>query len=213
MALSQQYAFIRRSTVIPVMVIPSIEQAVPMAQALVAGGISNLEITLRTDCALAAISAIRLQVPEAMVGAGTVCNARHFEAAVDAGARFVVSPGSSKVLFDASHRLDVPLLPGAVTATEVMAAQDAGFKVVKFFPAETSGGAAAIKALQGPFADQLFIPTGGVSPDNLAAYLSMSNVPAVGGSWMLPVDAVAQHDWARITALASAAIGLAFRHQ
>ncbi len=205
-------ALMEGASIVPVMVIKHLDQAVPMAQALVAGGIKHLEITLRTDCALAAMSAVANKVPEAIVGAGTVCNAQQFAAAVDAGARFIVSPGSSDALFDASHRLNTLLLPGAVTATEVMAAQAAGFNLVKFFPASTSGGAAAIKAFQGPFAEQRFIPTGGINADNLADYLSLSNVSAVGGSWMLPADAIDNNDWERVANLAQAASALASQH-
>ena len=208
-----RYVLMQGATIVPVMVIKHIDQAVPMAQALVAGGIKHLEITLRTDCALDAISAIANHVPEAIVGAGTVCSERQFLAAVDAGARFIVSPGSSDALFDASHRLNTLLLPGAVTATEVMAAQAAGFQLVKFFPASTSGGAAAIKAFQGPFAEQRFIPTGGINADNLAEYLRLSNVHAVGGSWMLPSDAIDNNNWERVAELAQAATATASRYQ
>lgn len=208
-----RYALMQGATIVPVMVIKHIDQAVPMAQALVAGGIKHLEVTLRTNCALDAISAIANHVPDAIVGAGTVCSEQQFLAAVDAGARFIVSPGSSDALFDASHRLNTLLLPGAVTATEVMAAQAAGFQLVKFFPAGTSGGAAAIKAFQGPFAEQRFIPTGGINADNLAEYVSLSNVHAVGGSWMLPSDAIDNNNWERVAELAQAATATASRYQ
>lgn len=199
--LSQAYKFLASASVIPVMVIEREADAIPMAEALVAGGIKVLEITLRTPCALAAIKAISEAVPEAHVGAGTVCNGDDFSAAVDAGARFIVSPGQSDVLFDKSITSNTPLLPGAVTATEVMRAAQAGFKVLKFFPASTSGGAAAIKAFSGPFSGISFVPTGGIGPKNLLEYLQLSNVQAAGGSWMLPKDKVQSGDWHAVTQL------------
>ena len=207
--LPSKYEFVSNAPVIPVMVIDHIDQAVPMAQALVAGGLTTLEITLRTHCAVEAIAQIAATVKGACVGAGTVCTPDQFDAVVDAGAQFVVSPGSSSALFKASQHHEIPLLPGAVTATEVMAVLNAGFSVIKFFPASTSGGAAAIKALGGPFSDALFVPTGGIGLANLADYLSLKNIPAVGGSWVIPNDAVAVGDWDRITQLATEAVQLA----
>lgn len=206
---STDYAFVDQCPVIPVMVIQRVEDAVPMARALVNGGITTLEITLRTACALEAIAEIARDVPEAMVGAGTVCNASQFDAAVSAGARFVVSPGHSQALFEASRSNGTPFLPGAVTATEVMAVLDAGFPVVKFFPASTSGGAPAIKALGGPFAHARFVPTGGIGPANIGDYLSLASVAAVGGSWMLPSDQIDAGNWADIEQRAAEAISLA----
>ena len=207
--LPNNYAFVTNAPVIPVMVIDHIDQAIPMAQALVAGGLTTLEITLRTPCAVDAIAQIATHVKGANVGAGTVCTAEQFDAVVAAGAQFVVSPGHSQALFDASHKHNIPLLPGAVTATEVMAVLNAGFPVIKFFPASTSGGAAAIKAFGGPFGDALFVPTGGIGLGNLADYLSLKNIPAVGGSWIIPADAVANGDWQRVTQLAAEAVELA----
>lgn len=207
--LPQSYAFVTRAPVVPVMVINDVAQAVPMARALVAGGLTALEITLRTDCALEAIRAIAAEVEGADIGAGTVCTAEQMHDAVAAGARFIVSPGSSDALFAAAGELSVPMLPGAVTASEVMRVREAGFPVVKFFPAGTSGGAAAIKAFQGPFGDMLFVPTGGVGLNNLSDYLSLSNVPAVGGSWILPADAIAAGDWQTVTTLAREAVDFA----
>ena len=207
--LPDAYRFVTRAPVIPVMVISELEQAVPMARALVEGGITSLEITLRTDCALDAIRAIAGEVEGADVGAGTVCNGAQLRAAVAAGARFIVSPGSSDDLFNTAQELDVPLLPGAVTASEVMRVRQAGFPVIKFFPASTSGGAAAIKAFQGPFGDALFVPTGGVGLGNAAEYLTLANVPAVGGSWIIPADAVAAGDWQTVTRLAREAVDFA----
>lgn len=199
---SVSYAFLDNAPVIPVIAIQKLEHAVPLAEALVAGGIMNLEVTLRTEHGLGAISLIRDQVKGANVGVGTVCNASEFDAAVDAGASFVVSPGQSDALFERAQVTNIPFLPGAVTATEVMAAKEAGFKVLKFFPASTSGGAAAIKAFAGPFADLQFVPTGGINLDNAGSYLSLSNVRAVGGSWLTPADAIQNGQWADITQIA-----------
>ena len=199
--LPQAYDFLASTSVIPVMVIEREADAIPMAEALVAGGIKVLEITLRTPCALAAIKAISKAVPDAHVGAGTVCNSDDFSAAIDAGARFIVSPGQSDSLFDKSITSKTPLLQGAVTATEVMRAAEAGFKVLKFFPASTSGGAAAIKAFSGPFASVSFVPTGGIGPKNLLEYLELPNVQAAGGSWMLPKSKVQAGDWQAVTQL------------
>ena len=207
--LPESYVFVKRAPVIPVMVIDDVAQAVPMARALVAGGLTALEITLRTDCALDAIRAIADEVDGADIGAGTVCNARQLSGAVAAGARFIVSPGSSDALFGAARELDVPLLPGAVTASEVMRVREAGFPVVKFFPAATSGGAAAIKAFQGPFGDMLFVPTGGINLANVQDYLCLDNVPAVGGSWIMPADAIAAGNWQTLTKLAREAVNFA----
>lgn len=207
--LPEAYTFVTRGPVVPVMVITDVAQAVPMARALVAGGLTALEVTLRTACALDAIRAIAAEVEGADIGAGTVCSADQMRAAVAAGARFIVSPGSSAALFDAASELAVPLLPGAVTASEIMCVREAGFPVVKFFPAATSGGAPAIKAFQGPFGDMLFVPTGGIGLDNLRDYLSLANVPAVGGSWILPGDAIAGGDWQTVTRLAREAVDFA----
>ena len=207
--LPESYAFVKRAPVIPVMVIDDVAQAVPMARALVAGGLTALEITLRTDCALDAIRAIADEVEGADIGAGTVCNARQLSGAVAAGARFIVSPGSSDALFGAARELNVPLLPGAVTASEVMRVREAGFPVVKFFPAASSGGAAAIKAFQGPFGDMLFVPTGGINLANVQDYLCLDNVPAVGGSWIMPSDAIASGNWQTLTKLAREAVNFA----
>ena len=199
---SVSYAFLDNAPVIPVIAIHKLEYAVPLAEALVAGGITNLEVTLRTEHGLKAITLIRDQVKGANVGVGTVCNATEFDAAVDAGASFVVSPGQSDALFERALLTNIPFLPGAVTATEVMAAKEAGFNVLKFFPASTSGGAAAIKAFAGPFADLQFVPTGGINLDNAGSYLSLSNVRAVGGSWLTPADAIQNGQWEHITQIA-----------
>ena len=206
--MSTSYDFLDTSPVIPVIAIESLEHAVPLAKALVAGGIVNLEVTLRTKYGLDAIRMISEQVPGANVGVGTVCSAAEFDAAVEAGASFVVSPGQSDALFERALLTDVPFLPGAVTATEVMAAKSAGFNILKFFPAGTSGGAAAIKAFSGPFADIQFVPTGGIKPENAHEYLSLSNVRAVGGTWLTPTDLIKNGRWDEIEAIARQASSL-----
>ena len=181
-------ASLRATRLVPVIVIKDLAHAVPLARALVSGGLNILEVTLRTPAALDAIAAIAREVPDAIVGAGTVINARQFEAAAHAGSRFVVSPGLTEEVVRASRDHDVPILPGIATASDIMRGLALGLDTFKFFPAETSGGAPAIKALGGPFPQVQFCPTGGVSPKNLASYLSLPNVICAGGSWMVPSD-------------------------
>lgn len=195
----------RDAPVIPVIVLHDVQHAVPMARALVAGGIRMLEVTLRTPQALACIEAIAREVPEAVVGAGTVRSSADAAAAASAGARFAVSPGYTKAVGDACRAQGLALLPGVATASEIMAAQADGFDALKFFPALQSGGSAMLKAWAGPFGDVLFCPTGGIQPGNAAEFLALANVACVGGSWLVPADALAQGDWARIKALARAA--------
>jgi 2-dehydro-3-deoxyphosphogluconate aldolase/(4S)-4-hydroxy-2-oxoglutarate aldolase len=191
--------------VIPVIVLTDVGQAVAMAKALVAGGIRMLEVTLRTPQALACIEAIARQVPEAVVGAGTLRNAQDAKSAAAAGARFAVSPGYTSKLGMACRDLGLPLLPGVATGSEIMMAQEDGLSQLKFFPAMQAGGPAMLKAWSGPFADVRFCPTGGVSPDNAVQFLALPNVVCVGGSWLTPLDAMAQGDWARIETLAQQA--------
>jgi 2-dehydro-3-deoxyphosphogluconate aldolase/(4S)-4-hydroxy-2-oxoglutarate aldolase len=199
---------LKLSPVIPVLTIDSADVAVPLARALVAGGLRVLEVTLRTDAALTAISAIARAVPEAVVGAGTVLNADDYKRACDSGARFIVSPGLTDAVRDVAKKHSVPLLPGVVTASEIMRGLDAGLTHFKFFPAESSGGAAAVKAFGGPFAQVRFCPTGGVTPDNARDYLALKNVVCVGGTWLAPKQLVDGQDWTAITELASAAAAL-----
>jgi 2-dehydro-3-deoxyphosphogluconate aldolase/(4S)-4-hydroxy-2-oxoglutarate aldolase len=194
--------------VIPVIVLQRVEDAVPLAQALVAGGVRVLEVTLRTPVALEAIARIAREVPQALVGAGTVRSAADAQAAAAAGCRFAVSPGYTDAVGRACHALGLPLLPGVATASEVMQAQEAGYGFLKFFPASAAGGVPMLKALAGPFPDVRFCPTGGLTPDNAPEYLALPNVPVCGGSWLTPSDAVATGDWGRITALARAAAAL-----
>ena len=198
-----------RAPVIPVLTIDRLERAVPLARALVAGGLTVLEITLRTATALAAIEAIAEAVPEAIVGAGTVTDADGLSAALAAGAGFIVSPGFSPALADQARDAAIPFLPGVATAGEVMAAATAGLTHLKFFPAEAMGGIATLKAFAGPFADIRFCPTGGIRAENAAAYLALENVVCVGGSWVAPASAVRTGDWPAIEPLALAAADLA----
>ena len=188
--------------VIPVIVIHRLEDAVPMAQALVDGGVRVLEITLRTPIALQCMAAIAKAVPQAIVGAGTVRSADDAKAAFDAGCRFAVSPGYTAAVGRACRDLGLPLLPGVATASEVMAANADGLHFLKFFPATAAGGIPLLKALHGPFPDVLFCPTGGITLETAPQFLALPNVKVCGGSWLTPADAVAGGDWARITTLA-----------
>lgn len=191
--------------VIPVIVLHDVAHAVPMARALVAGGIRMLEVTLRTPQALDAMRAIASEVPEAVVGAGTVRSPADAAAAAKAGARFAVSPGYTRAVGQACRDQGLALLPGVATGSEIMLAQEDGHTALKFFPALQAGGAAMLKAWAGPFFDVSFCPTGGVTPGNAPDFLALTNVACVGGSWLVPGDALAQGDWGRIEALARAA--------
>ena len=195
--------------VIPVIVLNDVAHAVPMARALLAGGIRMLEITLRTPQALACMEAIANEVEGAVVGAGTVRSPQDAAAAVKAGARFAVSPGYTPAVGQACKDLGLPLLPGVATGSEIMMAQEDGYTELKFFPAMQAGGPGMLKAWSGPFFDVKFCPTGGVTPQNAHELLSLPNVACVGGSWLVPADAMAQGDWARIEALAREATQLA----
>ena len=194
--------------VIPVIVLHDVAHAVPLARALVAGGIRMLEVTLRTPQAMACIEAIAREVPDAVVGAGTVRTASDADLAAAAGARFAVSPGFTPTIGRACREAGLPLLPGVATGAEIMLALEDGHTALKFFPAMQAGGAAMLKAWHGPFADVVFCPTGGVSATNAGELLALPNVSCVGGSWLTPADAVAAGDWARITALAAEAKNL-----
>jgi 2-dehydro-3-deoxyphosphogluconate aldolase/(4S)-4-hydroxy-2-oxoglutarate aldolase len=194
--------------VIPVIVLQRLADAVPLARALVAGGVRVLEVTLRTPAALDCIEAIAREVPDAIVGAGTVRSAADAQAARRAGARFAVSPGFTREVAQACRDAALPLLPGVATASEVMAANAEGFRFLKFFPATAAGGIPMLKALAGPFPDVVFCPTGGITPQTAPDFLALPNVAVCGGSWLTPADAVDAGDWARITALANAAAGL-----
>ena len=194
--------------VIPVIVIDNPDHAVPLARALVAGGISMLEVTLRTSVALDAIKQIAQDVPEAIVGAGTVCHQRDVESAMRAGARFAVSPGYTHTLGQYCRQSGLALLPGVSTASEVLMAMEEGYTELKFFPAVQSGGVAMLKALGGPFGNIKFCPTGGITPHNASEFLALKNVICVGGSWLAPSDVMQAGDFMRITQLARQAADL-----
>ena len=188
---------------IPVVVIDRLGDAVPLAEALLQGGVSALEITLRTPVACEAISAMKSAMPHALVGAGTVSSGEAYEAAVQSGADFIVSPGATEQLFKAAAAHTVPFLPGAVTASEMLRAMESGWNTLKFFPAEAAGGPPALQALSGPFPDTNFMPTGGVTPQNMAAYLQLNNVCAVGGSWLTPRHLLIDQQWEAVYRLAA----------
>ena len=194
--------------VIPVIVIEDLAHAVPLARALVAGGIHVLEVTLRTPVALDAIQRIALEVPEAIVGAGTVCHPRDAESAIQAGARFAVSPGYTETLGQYCRQSGLALLPGVSSASEIMRAMQDGYTELKFFPALQSGGVAMLKALGGPFGQITFCPTGGITPQNASEFLALNNVVCVGGSWLAPRAVMEAGDFLRITALAVEAVAL-----
>lgn len=197
----------RMAPIVPVLVVDDAKDAAPFAQALVAGGLPALEVTLRTPAALEVIREMA-SVAGGVVGAGTLLTPADVLAAKDAGATFGVSPGATDRLLDACEDADLPLLPGAATASEAMRLLERGYKMLKFFPAEASGGAPALKAIGAPIPQVSFCPTGGVSPSNAKEYLRLPNVVCAGGSWVAPKDLVKAGDWAGITALAKAAAAL-----
>jgi 2-dehydro-3-deoxyphosphogluconate aldolase/(4S)-4-hydroxy-2-oxoglutarate aldolase len=198
---------------IPVIVIEDIEHAVPMAKALVAGGLHLLEVTLRTEAGLAAIKLISEQVPDTIVGAGTVCNADEYQQAIDAGAQFIVSPGLTPELIQKAQQVQKEgkwggvFLPGVATASEVMQAKAAGFTQLKCFPASAIGGVKLLKAWSGPFADIQFCPTGGISPENYQEYLSLDNVMCVGGSWITEGRLLTANNWPEVEKRARGIVG------
>lgn len=193
------------SPVIPVLTIERVADAVPLARALVAGGLPVIEVTLRTGAALDALRAIAAEVPDAVPGMGTITRAADIERSCNAGAKFLVSPGTPSSLADALAESPVPVLPGCATVSEAMALADRAFAVLKFFPAEPSGGARWLKSVAAPLPGIKFCPTGGIDAGNAESYLALPNVIAVGGSWVAPADAVASGDFIRITKLAQAA--------
>jgi len=201
-------SLLTRAPVIPVVTIDNVDAAVPLARALCDGGLNVIEVTLRTKSALSAIADIAAEVPDCLVGAGTVL--RHVDAAfaIDAGAKFLVSPGTNEVLAETFTEIEVPVIPGCATVSEAMVLADLGFTFLKFFPAEPSGGAAWLKAVAEPLPHLRFCPTGGINKSNARDYLALPNVVAVGGSWVTPRDIVAKGDFAKITALAREASGL-----
>jgi 2-dehydro-3-deoxyphosphogluconate aldolase / (4S)-4-hydroxy-2-oxoglutarate aldolase len=200
---------LRVARIIPVITIERVEDAVPLARALVAGGLNALEITLRTPAAPAAAAAIARNVPEAILGLGTVLTAQDLKTARDLGARFALSPGATPELLDAAGEGALPFIPGIQTSSELMAALARGFSVVKFFPAGQAGGTAALRALAGPFPQVRFCPTGGVGEDNFTDWLGLPNVACVGGSWLAPAADMRAGNWAAITARACRAVAKA----
>ncbi|KLN95401.1 bifunctional 4-hydroxy-2-oxoglutarate aldolase/2-dehydro-3-deoxy-phosphogluconate aldolase [Moellerella wisconsensis] len=192
--------------IVPVIVINELSQAVPLAKALISGGVKVLEVTLRTECAIDAIRLIAQEVPEAIVGAGTVINPEQLQAVTEAGAQFAISPGLTDNLLDAAVKGSIPLIPGISSVSELMLGMNYGLTEFKFFPAEANGGVKALKAIAGPFSQVRFCPTGGISPANYRDYLALDSVLCIGGSWIVPADALQQGDYARITQLAKDAV-------
>jgi 2-dehydro-3-deoxyphosphogluconate aldolase / (4S)-4-hydroxy-2-oxoglutarate aldolase len=201
-------AILNAGPVMPVIVLNQVADAVPLARALVAGGIRVLEVTLRTPAALESIRAIADEVPDAILGAGTVVSPADLDAAAKAGAVFAVSPGASPELLRAGREAAIPLLPGVMTPSDVINALAAGYTAMKLFPAAQAGGMGMLKALSGPFPQVRFCPTGGIDPASAPAFLALPNVACVGGSWLTPADRVTAGDWAAITELARAAAAL-----
>ncbi|MER6283694.1 bifunctional 4-hydroxy-2-oxoglutarate aldolase/2-dehydro-3-deoxy-phosphogluconate aldolase [Streptomyces sviceus] len=213
MASSSHASLLDLAPVVPVVVLQDASDAVPLARALVAGGLPAIEVTLRTPAAPDAIRAIAEEVPDAVVGAGTVITPGQVRESVAAGARFLVSPGWTDVLLEAMRGSGVPFLPGVSTASEVVALLERGVREMKFFPAEAAGGTAYLKSLSGPLPQARFCPTGGIGAGNAPEYLALPNVGCVGGTWMLPADAVAARDWGRVERLAREASRLRLRAQ
>lgn len=197
---------LNQGPIVPVIVIKELSQAVPLAHALLDGGIKVLEVTLRTPAALQAIEEIAQQVPDAIIGAGTVTTAAQLQQVTDAGAQFAISPGLTPGLLAAGSSGSIPLIPGIATISELMTGLDFGYNAFKFFPAEASGGMKALKAIAGPFPEVAFCPTGGISPDNYQDYLSLSNVKCVGGSWVASETLLREGRYDEITSLAQAAL-------
>ena len=193
---------LKKVAVIPVITIDRLEDAVPLAEALIAGGINHLEITLRSPVALQGAQEIIKKVPGAIVGIGTALTPDDFKKSADIGAQFILSPGATPKLLEAAAQSSLPFIPGVATASEIMTAQEFGFFIMKFFPASTSGGKDALKGFYGPFANILFCPTGGISYENFMEWRALPNVITVGGSWLTPKDMIRSGNWSGITKLA-----------
>ncbi|WP_432698128.1 bifunctional 4-hydroxy-2-oxoglutarate aldolase/2-dehydro-3-deoxy-phosphogluconate aldolase [Marinobacterium sp. YM272] len=205
---TQVDAVLNTSPIMPVLVIERVEDAVPLAKALKAGGLRVLEVTLRTPAALDAIRAIAAEVDDVIVGAGTVTRVEELALVQQAGGTFAISPGATAALLKAGMEWELPYLPAISTVSELMSGLEAGYSAFKFFPAEASGGTAALKSFAGPFPDVRFCPTGGIGPKNYLDYLKLPNVSCVGGSWVVPSDLIDAKDWEGITGLASEAVAL-----
>ncbi|MFC6632639.1 bifunctional 4-hydroxy-2-oxoglutarate aldolase/2-dehydro-3-deoxy-phosphogluconate aldolase [Microbulbifer taiwanensis] len=199
---------LEQAGVVPVLVIEKVEDALPLAEALVEGGLNVLEITLRTEAALDAVEQIAKHLPDAHVGTGTVLNVEDIRRSVDAGATFMVSPGATEQLLDAADSVEVPLLPGAADPSEVMRLLERGYRYQKFFPAQAAGGVPMLKSIGGPLPQVKFCPTGGIGPNNAKDFLALSNVVCVGGSWMAAANLIRENRWADITRLAKEAFSL-----
>jgi 2-dehydro-3-deoxyphosphogluconate aldolase / (4S)-4-hydroxy-2-oxoglutarate aldolase len=202
------HSLLNRVPVIPVVVVDDIDHAVPIARALVAGGLPVIELTLRTPVALDAIERIAGEVPEILLGAGTIVDPGQAKQAASAGAQFLVSPGSTRTLLNAMTDAGLPHLPGVATVSEILTALEAGYTELKFFPAEAAGGASYLKSVHSPIPAARFCPTGGISTGNASQYLALPNVGCVGGSWITPPDVVAAGNWAKIATLAAEAATL-----
>lgn len=197
---------LKSGPVIPVIVISDPDHAVPLARALMAGGIKVLEVTLRSDAALESIRRIKLEFPDALVGAGTVLSKQELHTVAEAGGSFALSPGLTPNLLAAAEQESIPLIPGVATASELMMALEAGLTALKFFPAQAAGGIQILQSLNGPFPQVSFCPTGGITSENYREYLALKNVACVGGSWLVPSEKIAQEDWPAITRLAQEAV-------
>lgn len=197
---------LKAGPVVPVIVLEKIEHALPLARALLDGGIKVLEITLRSEVAVEAIGKVCREVPEALVGAGTVASAGDLEAVADAGAVFAISPGLTPALLEAANQGPIALIPGIATASELMFGMEKGYREFKFFPAEAAGGVRMLKSISGPFPHITFCPTGGISADNFQDYLALANVACVGGSWVVPSRLIREQAWGKITDLARQAV-------
>lgn len=197
----------KQGPVVPVLVIERVEDAIPIAKALMAGGIKVLEVTLRTEAAIEVISAIAKGVPDSYIGAGTVTNREQLKAVTAAGAKFAISPGLTADLLAAGKEGTIPLIPGISNISDLMKANDAGYDHLKFFPAEAAGGVKALKSIGGPFPNTVFCPTGGIGLANYKDYLALPNVRCVGGSWLAPLEAIENKDWQAITDLAKQVTG------
>jgi 2-dehydro-3-deoxyphosphogluconate aldolase/(4S)-4-hydroxy-2-oxoglutarate aldolase len=201
-------SLLRRAPVIPVLTVQSVEEAMAQARALIAGGLTTIEITLRTPAALAAVSALAKAVPDALIGAGTIIEEDQIKAAVDSGAAFLVSPGATARLVEAALRAPVPFIPGAATPSEALALRERGFRALKFFPAEPAGGTKYLASLAAPLPDLIFCPTGGIDAQKAASYLALANVACIGGSWMVAPGIVGAGNFAKVEALAREARAL-----
>ena len=203
------HSLLEMTPVLPVVQIADADNAIPVAQALRQGGIAMLEVVLRTPASIEAIRRIRAEVPDVVVGAGTITDMGKLDAAVEAGCEFLITPGLTPAMAKACKDLPMPVVPGVSCASDIMLGLEYGFTAFKFFPAEASGGIAALKALAGPFGDITFCPTGGISPDNLAAYLALDCVSCVGGSWLTPKALLKRQAWSEVTSLTQQAIAAA----